>query len=796
MNAAKLELYDHHAGNEGEANGASTHLPPSSNSPSDYDSGGDDDLDGSLRRKRKRVSRPMNVTCEACKQRKVKCDRQQPACGWCTRNDHPCEYRERKKPGLRAGYGRELEGRLDRLEALLEEQGRQLAAHLAESCSISGVTTAASNRSNAQGVGPETARPQGSYNAQGISVPGELQQQIIDPSLHPPGSRHGSLQYQQSVADQQIAQQSHYTPSSHSHAALTSPHSTTGYPATQVFNEYSAMLPPYDLLYSLVDLYFKHINIWLPLLDRKTTLDTLFGASTLDEADRVLLHAIVAATLRFSQDPRLTPEARQHYHDTSKQRVQLFGLENSNVRALQALVILALDVTGTTNGPPAWNLLALISRSMVQLGLAVESGSVLATPMYPSIATLRASVLPEPKSWIEDEERRRLFWAVYLLDRYATIATAFEFALDEKEVDRRLPCRDDLFAANKPVETRWFRPPEHPRYATGMAVGDTHGYFSYHCELMAILGRIHQFLKRPVDIGSLPDVEQWQGSYRALDSDLNAWHFSLPDDFANITRLLKSNVPAKNTNCGWIMLHAAYCLTVIRLNSSAAYPSQTSPIFCSSYSAMQRCLSAVENLRKLCRFVKLSGLLDKVGPPFAFAIWVGARVMLVHGSTMDHEVDPDIDFFVTALSEMGENWLVARRYSEILSRVLGEYRQSHRATGVTGERVTPSTVKILADMRRCAYDLDFLISRQPHAAAVKSYHPTRANTPAPNELEYLDVFDLFNFPRIPMTQEGVENGNAQAMGQAAPPDLSAMNAAMIPNFAVPNPEADWLYHTN
>lgn len=217
---------------------------------------------------------------------------------------------------------------------------------------------------------------------------------------------------------------------------------------------------------------------------------------------------------------------------------------------------------------------------------------------------------------------------------------------------------------------------------------------------MAILGHIHQFLKRPVDIGSLEDVEQWQSTYRALDSDLNAWHFSLPDEFANITRLLKTNVPAKNTNCGWIMLHAAYCLTVIRLNSSAAYPSQSSAIFSSSYSAMQRCLSAVENLRHLCRFVKASGLLDRLGPPFAFATWVASRVMLVHGSTMAHEVDPDIDFFVTTLSEMGENWLVAKRYSDILSRVLGEYRQSQQASGMTGEMVTPSTVKILADMRR------------------------------------------------------------------------------------------------
>lgn len=92
--------------------------------------GGDDD---SRKRKRQRLSsRPLSVSCELCKSRKVsvdnggsikrkpdafakvKCDRGQPRCGWCVRNGQNCEYKERKKPGLRAGYGRELESRLGR----------------------------------------------------------------------------------------------------------------------------------------------------------------------------------------------------------------------------------------------------------------------------------------------------------------------------------------------------------------------------------------------------------------------------------------------------------------------------------------------------------------------------------------------------------------------------------------------------------------------------------------------------------------------------------------------------------
>src|SRR2546423_2576040 len=69
-------------------------------------------------------------SCELCKLRKVKCDRVEPTCGWCARNDRVCEYKERKKPGLRAGYGRELEGRIDRLEALIHAQGSRLEDHI------------------------------------------------------------------------------------------------------------------------------------------------------------------------------------------------------------------------------------------------------------------------------------------------------------------------------------------------------------------------------------------------------------------------------------------------------------------------------------------------------------------------------------------------------------------------------------------------------------------------------------------------------------------------------------------
>lgn len=529
-------------------------------------------------------------------------------------------------------------------------------------------------------------------------------------------------------------------------------------------------LPPYDLLYALVDLYFKHINTWCPILHRKSTLDSLFGSSTLDDTDKVLLHSIVAATLRYSTDPRLTEEKRRHYHDVSKQRVLLFGMENSSVKSLQALVILALDLCGSSNGPPGWNIMALITRSVVQLGLAVESNSLSISPNYASIYTLRAMVLPEPRDFIEEESRRRLFWMIYLLDRYATIATAFDFALNDKEIDRTLPCRDDLWIKNQKVETRRFYTQDHSLNQPDEAnKPENLGAFSYYIEILGILAKIHEFLKQPVDIGALGDVEQWQLRYKELDNLLASWKFGLPGEYGNMAKLFQPG-GGKTLNCGWVMLHATYHTAVIRLHSSAAYPTTRSPIFTPSYSASQRCLGAVENIAALGEFVVQNGMLNKLGPPFAFTLWVAARLLLVHGSTVEHKLAPQIAFLVDTLRDMGRYWPVAGRYCQLLQRVLDEHSDSERAVGQTGERVTPSSVKILADMRRTAYDLDFLISRQPrHLAGAPSRRPsiTPARTPAANDLEYLDVFDFFNVPRLPFSHEA----------SSGPPNQNEMNSS-------------------
>ena len=68
---------------------------------------------------------------------------------------------------------------------------------------------------------------------------------------------------------------------------------------------------------------------------------------------------------------------------------------------------------------------------------------------------------------------------------------------------------------------------------------------------------LHKFLKKPVDITSLSDVEKWQGEYRELDNALEQWKYNLPAEYGNSARIF-SGSGVKNLNSGLVMLHASF----------------------------------------------------------------------------------------------------------------------------------------------------------------------------------------------------------------------------------------------
>ncbi|CCF40755.1 C6 transcription factor, partial [Colletotrichum higginsianum] len=310
-------------------------------------------------RKRKR-EKHQKTSCELCKARKVKCDRAEPACSWCARHNRTCVYLERQKPGSRIGFSLELEAK-----AL----GRRVEEHISNDHVAAATTTATAT---AQTLSPAISnqapsQPEAGFRQDGSGIsPGPgLTRPPPPPSQTSNGRTPAFSSSFWQAGDAQDALQNAGDRTSVQALLNLSAGDSFGQPgaspgvtgprkdAPSTVSTVSEF-PPHDMLYTLVDLYFKHCNTWCPILDRKTTFGAFFGSTSLNEADRVLLHAIVATTLRFLKDQRLSSEMRSHYHAVSKHRVQMYAMENVSIAALRALVILCLDELGTSNGHRRW----------------------------------------------------------------------------------------------------------------------------------------------------------------------------------------------------------------------------------------------------------------------------------------------------------------------------------------------------------------------------------------------------------------------------------------------------------
>ncbi|OAQ96645.1 hypothetical protein LLEC1_04287 [Akanthomyces lecanii] len=680
---------------------------------------------GSKKRKRGRYQK---TSCELCKARKVKCDRAEPACSWCARHNRTCVYLERQRPGSRIGFGLELEAKVNRIDALLQTLGRRVEEHIADG----------------HAVPPQTLSPAISTHAQSQIDPYAQERNRSSPASGAPRSTPSGMNVD------------------YGNATLLPQRLRRGPSALSAGTD----LPPQDVVYTLVDLYFKHCNTWSPILDRKTTFSIFFGSTSLSEADRVLLHAIVATTLRFLKDARFSPEMRAHYHETSRQIVQMYAIEHASVEALRALVIVCLDELGTSNGPRGWNLLALLAQNARQLSLCEESSvylSVETSDDSPMTGSIRRIAIDRPQSWIEDEGRRRLAWMVYLLDRYATIATTtFDFMLDDNKMKRVLPCSYDLFSRDIPVETRsWGSSPDQ-HGAAGLVVNkpDNLGSFSYHCEILRILSKVHDFLKTPLDITSSSEMAAWRNTYRSLDASLDSWLRGLPGDYSKISALCHSDPASRVAN--WFMLHSAYVTAVVRLHSSAAYPTVRSHLFAPSHYAMQRCLSAVQSLGDIAQDVYEASGLDHLGPPFIFSLWVAARLLLVHAATIGCPVDSRIEFFIEILGHVGQYWEVADTYAKVLARAVQRGRQGHMSFHA---------------MRRSAHGLVTLTA----SARQTGIEPASTQITSLSELDNIDIFDFFNYPKIS------EPAMRALSGQSQLQSTTEGEAARLPD-----PESDWL----
>ncbi|UKZ81647.1 hypothetical protein TrVFT333_009419 [Trichoderma virens FT-333] len=194
-------------------------------------------------------------------------------------------------------------------------------------------------------------------------------------------------------------------------------------------NSPKASVPPLHMMRELVNIYFNRIHPWIPILHRpdiEAALETQNG----NLPDIVLL-AMTAVSIRFYTSDRQTQELySRRCHDA----VILACMDRFSVQTLQASIILAFNTIGSGKGPTSWSIVSSATRIVEQLGLAVEDEG-----MSQNKLLNRIGFLPPARNLTEKESFRRIFWCIFLLDRFCSVATGWNTGLSIDHIKRRLP---------------------------------------------------------------------------------------------------------------------------------------------------------------------------------------------------------------------------------------------------------------------------------------------------------------------------------------------------------------------
>ncbi|KAH8895560.1 hypothetical protein GQ53DRAFT_820385 [Thozetella sp. PMI_491] len=587
--------------------------------------------------------RMLSKACESCKSRKSRCNSKRPQCDTCRKKGVTCVYRERGQPGLPPGYGKVVNHRLAVLESSVEKIEQSLQAVLQHVCG------------GATGTIPHMQPLQLDHPAQGAAQQPQTWQQpesspevpLLTPSqsqcaepLNPPLSFNGL-------------------------EAGTTP-SGTG-------------LPPGEILEELVALYFEIVYPWLPLFNEQYFMENagIPGRQT-------LLHGIVVLAFRHWRKELPSVEVRDAYVKASRAHILLETVDTCSLLATQALCLLAVDAIGQGPGHRAWNIMVMLNSAASQLGLARSS--------WPVAVEDKASLVrnEEPEDdldiySIEAEERRRLFWVIFALDRFSSVSHGRPGAIDMNTIRLPYPIHDQAWG--QPAELEWFQ------VAASTTAKHTHqptNMWHHNIDLLVFLERANELLVQPVNLSLPGHSQEWQSSFRRLDSSLTSWYENLPQEVRH---------PPTTFDPMWVMAHGTFHLIRIRMYIIAAFPPTTSPYLKPSSTARSRFRRAIRDISSLAASIQPHEL-DQLGPMFAIVLWVAARGLVLLWTTGYENtyasVPADLESLLSSLRRLAIRWPSAQRYNDLIQLIVDTKNNINGPVGL----------EIFNDTRRTAYGVE------------------------------------------------------------------------------------------
>ncbi|GJJ69666.1 hypothetical protein EMPS_02014 [Entomortierella parvispora] len=658
--------------------------------------------------KRKRLT----LACSNCRRKKIKCDGVKPTCANCAKLGVECAYLpSMKKRGPRQGYIELLEKRLDKMEQLLQ-QGPGAAAvdpELLDSSSIRNSRLRPGNNNYRRSNSPDSRH--------GVSRPKEDPEERYFGTTAGYTSQH--LEYDKQNDESKGVVGPRYSSQS------TLPQKGSGdrpkYPIYGIKDD----IPRKDILDHLIQLFFDSIYFQLPIIHPGTFMKQYKEGKVSPN----LLNAMCAAVARFSNHPDVmtTPAFMAGEPFATNVRASLVdSIDIPTVSNVQALVYLSMYEYGAARGPRAWMFGGMALRLAQELGLNREDSS----PVF----YLKGD-------WVMRETRRRTFWACFMLDVLASSSSGRPRMMDERDCEVLLPSEDNDWYDERPVVTEMLdddqsstdgtdneRGESNPVAATEQKPGGNKDVpmeqeggkteagsgtqasegpkstpspkskkqgghvlssFAYLIRIVAVLGKVSQYVNRPRSKKALPPNEPGS-EFSIIDNALTAWHNSIPEHLAYSLENGKM-VKDKGEGCLIVFMHVIYHTSVVLLHRPIlAADRATFPIdsaFVENSAA--RCADAASKVSDVLEFVQAYNCPPRIfiSAFFAYPVFTTATIHITNAFASDPTVASrarrSLSIHVKILQTMKSYWSMADKFFYIIRDLYSiQSKISSSASGV------------------------------------------------------------------------------------------------------------------